>query len=109
MIFVYPGPAQDGPPFFAKHWPGALAIADPEGTLAAAFGVPRGRFRQLFGFRAIGAALRALARGYGIGKPSGDVLRMPGIVVIDGTAVAREIPFEHIGERPDLKALAVSG
>ncbi len=109
MIFVYPGPERDGSPFFAKHWPDAQAIADPEGALATAFGIPRGRFRQLFGIRALGSALRALARGYGIGKPSGDVLRMPGIVVIDGAAVAHEIPFEHIGERPDLKALAGAG
>jgi hypothetical protein len=105
-VFVHPSKPASAEAFFAKAWPGAASVADPQGRLFDAFDFRRARLRQLFGARVLGAALRALRAGHGIGRPAGDVWRKPGALVLSRAGVHFEHRPEHIGELPDFEVLA---
>lgn len=90
-----------GDAFFADRWPEASAIADPEGRLFDAFGLGRGRLGQLFGPGVWAAGLRAARKGCGIGRPVGDVLRMPGFFLIREDRVVWQHVARHVGDQPD--------
>jgi hypothetical protein len=63
-------------------------FSDPDCLLYRAFGLPRGKFKQLFSAEVIVHGLRAMLRGHKIGKLNGDGFRMPGaFVLIDGKVV----------------------
>ena len=102
-MFVHQGPADVGERFFARLWPDATAIADPERRLFDAFSLRRGSLGQVLGPRALASGLRAALRGNGLGKAVGDVWRMPGAFVLHGEAVLWSHPFGHIGELPDYR------
>lgn len=58
-------------------------VSDPDGRLYAAYDMKR---MPTLGFLSPMLAARAvatLARGHGLGKPSGDVRQLPGVVAVD--------------------------
>ena len=105
VFFFFPSCVGDAPAFFARYWPGAAAIADPDGDFYVAFNLRRASWWQLLGPRVLFAAVRALFRGNPPGKSKGDVLQMPGIFLVRGTKIEREFPLRHAGELPDLRAI----
>lgn len=105
VVLVHQGTVGEGDRFFAKFWPDAIAIADPDLVLYGAFGLGRGTLGQVIGPRAILAAGRALLRGNLVGKPVGDVKVMPGAFLIRDGAVAWSHDYAHSGDRPDFASL----
>jgi hypothetical protein len=86
-------------------------IADPEGRLYAAYGLKR---MSLLGFLSPNLAAKTastLARGHGLGAPTGDVRQLPGVVAVDprGQVIYRHEardPADHPAPEAILEALA---
>ncbi|MCA8974708.1 MAG: AhpC/TSA family protein, partial [Planctomycetes bacterium] len=57
---------------------------------------------QLFGPRVFAAAWRAWRKGHGVGRPAGDPLVMPGVMVVDGGRILWEHPFRDVGDHPEV-------
>jgi hypothetical protein len=105
VVFVHMGTVEEGDAFFERYHPRACAVADPERRLFDAFEVERGRLGQLLGPRVLARGAAALARGHGVGKPVGDVKRMPALFLVHDGAVAWRQVFRHAGDKPDLEGL----
>lgn len=105
IVFVHQGSVKEGEEFFSKHWPEAVAIADPELKLYRAFRIERGGFMQLFGPETLVRGLRGLAKGHGIGRPVGDPFLMPGLFFIRDNKIVWNHEFRHAGDHPDFSQL----
>ena len=101
VLFVFRGTPEDGREFFAHFWPEAKAIADPTGDLFRTFGLFRASWKSLMGPAMLLAAARSWLRGNRNGAPKPDVMREPGLFVIQDEAVIWEHNFQHIGDNPD--------
>ena len=56
--------------------------------------------------RSIVRGVQAALRGYGVGKPVGDVWRMPGAFLVDRGAIVWAHEPKHAGDHPDLAEVA---
>ncbi len=88
-------------------------IADPQQALYRQFHLKRMSALGVFSPKIAFKGLAAMARGSGIGKPIGDILQLPGVVVIDsgGRIVFSHQPAgpaDHAGPDAILRALAES-
>lgn len=81
-------------------------ICDPEQQLYRAFGLKRGKLRQLFGpkvlWRAFG--LGVLAR-HGISWQAADSAQMPGLFLLDETGIIRRFRHKTAADRPDYSGI----
>lgn len=93
-VFVHQGEVAEGDAFFGRLWPEAAAISDPGGVLYRAFGVERGNLGQMFGPSSFACALRAAAKGNGVGRKVGDAWTLPAVVLIAEDGV---VLWEHHG------------
>ncbi len=113
IVFVYQGDADDGESWFGPLDRGAVAVADPDRSLSAVFGLERGGLWEMFGPRAVACGLRAAAKGNLIGLKQGDPWTLPLVVAVRDAAVVWERRGRHAGDdpRPDelLRALRVDG
>jgi len=97
VVLVGLGTPPEAAAFARKYDVPFPIIADPEKKLYRAFALKR---MSPLGFLSPTLALKgvaAAARGHGIGIPSGDVLQLPGVFVID---TAGRIVFSHYGADP---------
>jgi peroxiredoxin len=111
LAIVHMGTPMDGTMMSQKyglHY--AHRFSDPDCLLYRAFGLLRGRFKQLFSTHVVIRGLRAMLQGHGIGKLTGDGFRLPGaFVLIDGKVVV-ENRATSAADRPDfLSLLAAAG
>ncbi len=105
VLFVFRDEVKQGEDFFQYFWPGAKGIADPHGNLFDSFGLFGASWRKLMGIKALLAGWRAYRQGYRIGKPGKDVMRSPGLYVIQDKAIVWEHNFNHIGDHPNFKSI----
>ena len=105
-LLVHPASVEAARMFLASRAPGTPAIADPDLNLYRAFGLKKGSFLQLFGPTVMWRGLRAMLRGHGIGKPTGNTLIMPGAFVVRGRDVLWQGLARHAGDHPDFEAIA---
>jgi hypothetical protein len=105
VVFVHQGTLEEGEAFFAKRWPAAAAVADPERRLFEAFSLGRGSLGQLLGPRVLASGLRATLRGNLSGKPVGDVRQMPGAFVVHKGRVLWSHASRHAGDQPDYRRI----
>lgn len=101
MVFVGQGTVEQGDDFFADLWPDAPVISDVDQTLAQAFGIRRGGWRQLVGPEVLMCSTEAVLKGKGVGKPTGDVRQLPAAVLVYGDRVLWRYDGKHAGDRPD--------
>lgn len=102
VVLVFQEGVAEGEAFFARFWPDARAISDPERRLYQGFGVDMGTPVQLFHPGVFVAGIRSTLGGTLPGTPSADVRQMPGWVLVrDGAVVWRHRP-RHAGDHPDL-------
>jgi hypothetical protein len=94
VLFVHQGDAAGGDDFFGRYWPDAPAVADPAAALYRAFDVERGNVAQMFGPRSTACAVRALAKGNGVGRKVGDGWTLPTMLLFDGDG---RVVWEHRG------------
>ena len=105
IVLVHHGTPEQGERFFRKRWPQAAAIADPGGSLYDVFDVERARWSQLFGLSVLLAGVSAAFKGNGVGKPVGDVRRMPGAFLIHEGQVTWAQEPAHVGDHPNLPSI----
>ena len=105
VLFFFQGSPMEGRAFLRRYWPSARAVSDPELHFYEAFGVRRGRLRELFGPGVWSARRRAIEAGHRNGDRSGDLWRMPGVFLVRGDAVLWAHEFEHVGDLPDFASI----
>ena len=105
VLLFYLGTIEEGQAFFSRHWPAARAVADPAQRFYRGFGLTHGAISHLFGPAVWMAALRAAVKGNGVGQPSGDVLTMPGFVLVEDTRILWRHALRHIGDHPDFSKI----
>ena len=105
VLLVHQGTIEDGERFFTKHGAEAAAIADSTGSLYDAFEIERARWSQLFGLGVLLRGAKAALGGHGVGKPVGDVRRMPGAFLVDADLVVWAQDPAHVGDHPNLAAV----
>jgi hypothetical protein len=102
VVYVYQGTVDQGPMFFERLHPDAVAIADPDAELFERFGIERGGLRAMFGARAWRAGLRAVREGHMINRKIGDPWTMPTVVAVDDGHIVWEHRGDHPGDHPDV-------
>lgn len=105
VVLVHQGDVEAGEAFFEGRWPEAVAIADPERELYAAFGLTRARLSQVLSPRVLARGVVAAFRGGGPGKVVGDVMQMPGAFLIHEERVVWHHAARHAGDHPDLEEI----
>ncbi len=81
-------------------------IADSGRALYSAFGLNRGSFRQLFGWKVWWRGMIAgLWDGHGRGTPSADYRQMPGVFFVDKGLIARHFRHRSAADRPEYDSL----
>lgn len=105
VLFVHQGSVEQGEELFAKLWPTARAISDPQKRLYGAFKIERGRVKQLIAPGVLSKGLAAIAKGHWVGTIVGDPLLMPGLFFVRNRKLVWRHRFTHIGDHPDFKAL----
>lgn len=92
--------------FFDRLFPGAVAIADPEGELYRAFGVERGGMKEMFGAEAWACGLRAVRQGHFINRKVGDPWTLPTVFAVREGQIIWEHRGRHAGDHPDVARIA---
>ena len=101
VLFFFQATAEAGAEFFGRFWPEARAVADPERHFYEAFGARRGTLGQVLGPRVWAAGVRAALKGHRIGKPVGDPMVMPALLLVQGDRIVWSHPFRHAGDQPE--------
>lgn len=91
--------------FFDSLYPGAIAIADPDGELYRAFAVERGGWREMFGLQAWRTGVRAFFEGHFINRKIGDPWTLPTLIGIRNNRIVWEFRGTHAGDHPDIATL----
>ena len=89
----------EGEKFFAWRWPEARAVSDPDEDLYRGFGLGNASVRQLAGPRVLFEWLRAVLQGNGIGRISGNPLRMSAWFLVHNGRIEWSHVHEHAGAR----------
>ena len=87
--------------FLRRDWPGARAVADPGRHFYAAFGVDRISPLDLLRSALWSAARRARAKGHERDERTGDIWRLPGVFLVQGSQVLWNHEFQHAGDHPE--------
>lgn len=81
-------------------------ISDTECQLYRQFGLVKGNFNQLFGFRSWIRGLDAgIIKGHGWGVQLGDGFQMPGVFTIFEGKVVSEFRHRFVSDKPDYKSM----
>jgi peroxiredoxin len=81
-------------------------ICDPNRELYRAFGLGRGRLRQLFGLKVLWrGVVKGLLVRHGFGRSRADAFQMPGVFWIDNCVLARRYRHRTAADRPNYAEL----
>jgi hypothetical protein len=109
LAVAHLGPPGDPDGFFQRYQLGedVIRISNPECTLFRAFGLMRGNFRQLFGWRVWWRGFQsAILAGNGLGKLVGDGFQMPGAFLLENGKVIAEHRHKNAADEPDYWQIA---
>ena len=84
---MHPATVDAGETFFARRFPEAPAIADPDHVLYTGFGLTRGSLVRVAGPSVWLPTIRSLLAGNGGSGPIGDALLLAGFFVVRGDQV----------------------
>ena len=65
----------------------------------------RGNLVQLFGPGVWAGRSRARAKGHRNGAPSGDIWRLPGVLLVDRARVVWSHEYRHAADHPDYETI----
>ncbi|MDQ3141730.1 MAG: AhpC/TSA family protein [Bacteroidota bacterium] len=86
------------------------SISDPDCQFYKLFGLIKGTFNQLFGFRSWVRGLDAgIIKGHGWGIQLGDGFQMPGVFVIHDGKIVSEFKHRYASDKPNYKDLLACG
>jgi len=108
LALVHMGTPMDGTVTFDRYELGDVHhFSDPQCVLYRSFGLSRGSFSQLFGWRVIRRAIQAARKGHGVGGLKGDGFRLPGAFLLDHGRIVAAHRGVDAADRPDYRKLAV--
>jgi hypothetical protein len=106
---VHVGTEERAAKFFAPYQLDDLPrFADPDGKLYEAFGLTRAELRQYFNRESIYRMLMSWLEGNFVGLPAGDVQRMPGAFLLQGTQIKNAFRHKLVSDRPNYLELATA-
>ncbi len=108
LAFVHLASEEKAGPFFRNYrLEDVPRFGDPDGKLYAAFGLERGRARQILMVRSWWRFVEAgIFRRHGVGIPVGDPFRLGGVFLIHRGRILKAARHETTSDRPDYKAMA---
>lgn len=108
IVLVHHGDRDAAAKLIGQHGlEGLDLIYDEDLSLYRAFGLRKGRLRQLAGPKVMVRGLLAgVIHGHGVGPIAGDLSQMPGVFVIHHCAVVRSFRHKSAADRPDYAALS---
>jgi len=106
VLLFFQGTLTEGRALLRRYWPSVAAIADPRLEFYEAFGIERGSVGQMLGPAVWPASLRARSKGHRNDERSGDIWRMPGMLLCRGSEVVWVHAYRHAGDAPPLADVA---
>jgi len=107
LAFVHLGTEEKAKAFFAYYkLDDVPRFSDPDARLYEAFGLVRAELRQYLNFESLYRTLTAWSKGHFVGRPVGDVKRMPGVFLIHNSEIRKAFRHDLVSDRPDYLALA---
>ena len=106
VLFFFRGSATEGRAFLRRYFPNAKAVADPTGELYDAFGIQRGGLAKNLGPKVWRARKRAAGKGHRNGARSGDIWRLPGVMLTRGERIYWVHDVKHAADHPDLEEVS---
>lgn len=79
----------------------AKIVSDKKRQLYKAFGLSKGKLKQLFNKASIARSKEAKSKGHHISFPKGNVFQMPGVFLVSQGSIVKEFRHKHAGEVPD--------
>jgi peroxiredoxin len=107
LAFVHLGTEEKAQWFFKPY--GLLDVprfGDPQGQLYQEFGLVRAELRQYLNFKSIRRLFAAARKGHFVALPEGDVLRMPGVFLLQQGKIRKAFRHKLVSDQPDYLALA---
>jgi peroxiredoxin len=103
LVLVHMGTAAEADALFRRYGlQDVMRIADSEQTLYRAFGLRKGRLRELFGPKVLARGFEAgILHRHGIGRRMGDGFQMPGVFLIYHGEVIRSYRHQSAADRPE--------
>ncbi len=103
LILVHMSTDEIASKYFEKYeLDNILRISDPECFFYSQFGLLKGTFNQLFGFRSWIRGIEAgIIKGYGFGMQIGDGFQMPGVFLILNGRILSEFKHKFASDKPD--------
>lgn len=80
-------------------------VSDPDSNYYSIFGLGKGDFKQLFGFKSWLGMGRAAAKGNLPQKVLGDPTQMPGVFLIRNDKIVNSFVYKSVGDYPDYLSL----
>ena len=106
IVFVGMGNPAEAREFQADRNLPFEILADPDRVAYRAFGLPEGRVSQLAGPSVVGASLRAMKNGAGVGKAIGNRRQLPGTYIVDQNgSLLFARPAAHAGDIADVETI----
>ncbi len=108
ICIVHMSPPDRADEFFAKYGLADVSrISDPEKSLYQAFGLPRGDFKQMFGWKSwLRGFFAGVVKGHWVGKEEGDGWQMPGAFLLYKDEIVHSFRHQTASDRPDYVSLA---
>jgi len=91
--------------FVRRYWPDARVISDPALELYDEFGIGRASFLKALAPGVFRARSRAKAKGHEQGALSGDIWRLPGVIVADQGRIVWSYTPSHAADHPNFEAI----
>jgi len=108
LALVFMSEEEKAAAFFERYRLGDVPrFADPARRLYRSFGLRRGTFRQLFGWKAWWRGfVVGILRRRGIGRLRGDALQMPGTFLVERGSIVSAFRHRSAADRPDYESIA---
>jgi peroxiredoxin len=103
LVLIHMSTEEIAEKYFSKYNLGhVLRISDHGCKFYSYFGLLKGTFNQLFGFRSWIRGIEAgIIKGYGFGMQIGDGFQMPGVFVILNGRIISEFKHKYASDKPD--------
>ncbi len=107
IAIIHMGSPMDATVKFSQYGlEGVHRFSDPHCELYRAFGLKRGTFCQLFGWKVIRRGIAAAWNGHGIGPLEGDGFQMPGVFRLRDGVIEAAFRAGTAADKPDYVELA---
>ena len=108
LAFVHPNPEAEAAAVARQYSLDEIGrFSDPQGKLYRAFGLGRAGIMQFFKLDVMRRYFEAWRAGHGCSRPTGDVLRMPGVFLLHQGAIVNAYRHRTPADQPDYLALAL--